>query len=130
MQMLLRAVVITLLTAAPLLATDYPFEQLHPDPARVSNVPKVNRINIVFVSDGYGAESLDRYKAACAEIVKLLLEERPYKEYRNLFTFTRVDVPVKGPTTSQSAGTPDGEDYDPEWILALCTCRRKCFSAK
>ena len=73
MQMLLRAVVITLLTAAPLLAADYPFEQLHPDPARVSNVPKVNRINIVFVSDGYGAESLDRYKAACAEIVKLLL---------------------------------------------------------
>ena len=105
-----RAVVALLLFCAGLArAADFPFESLHPAGA----VPKSNRINVLFVSDGYTREELDGYRERVRELVRALLEERPYKEYANFFTFTRIDnAPPDGPVTGTTLST--GEDVDLE----------------
>jgi formylglycine-generating enzyme required for sulfatase activity len=68
-----------------------------------SNGPPDNRIDLVFVGDGFQESELKLYAAATAHIWYAMLEHEPYASYRSFFNVHRVDV-----TSAES-----GVDNDP-----------------
>lgn len=57
-----------------------------------SNGPVENRIDLVFVGDGYLENELASYAARCDLSLEKLFEEEPFTSYRAFFNAHRVDV--------------------------------------
>lgn len=51
-----------------------------------------NRIDLVFVADGYTAEEQDKFAADVQKIVDGAFAQEPWKEYKNYFNVHRIDV--------------------------------------
>jgi len=58
----------------------------------IDNGPPQNRINVVFVGDGYTAAELDLYAAHVEDAVAGLFSEQPLAAYAGYFNVYRVDV--------------------------------------
>jgi hypothetical protein len=74
----------------------------------VDNGPTTNRVDLVFVGDGYQESELGVYAADVSNIVDGLFEELPLDEYASFFNVHRVDV----------ISTDSGVDHDrvfPTW---------------
>ena len=76
---------------------------LDPVTTLVNNGPTSNRIDIVFVGDGYTSDELDTYAEDVDEVWPTFLAETPLSTYATYFNIHRVDV-----TSPQS-----GVDNDP-----------------
>jgi hypothetical protein len=59
----------------------------------LQNGPRDNRINIVFLGDGYRYEEMNKYIRDVENTTAKLFEESPYKEYKNLFNVYAIEVP-------------------------------------
>ncbi|MGZ3691117.1 MAG: M64 family metallopeptidase, partial [Pseudobdellovibrio sp.] len=57
-----------------------------------------NRINIVFVGDGYTKDELTQFKIDVDTQIENLTKQEPFKSYRNYFAFNRID------TASENSG--------------------------
>lgn len=66
------------------------------------NTPTENRINLVFIGDGYTAEQVQVYHADVDRIVAQIFAKSPLGAYRDFFTVHRVDV------ISNQSGVIDG----------------------
>lgn len=69
----------------------------------VNNGPSANRIDIVFVGDGYTEEEMPSYASDVARIVPQFFNKEPLKEYASYFNVHRVDV----------ISAESGVDHDP-----------------
>jgi len=58
----------------------------------LSNGPSANRIDWVFVGDGYVDSELGTYAAQVQNLLSVLLSQEPFSSYRTLFNAHRVDV--------------------------------------
>jgi len=58
----------------------------------LDNGPPSNRIDLVFVGDGYVLNELGNYEVHCQTALNTLLAQEPFVTYRNLFNAHRVDV--------------------------------------
>lgn len=65
---------------------------LHFNVANLNSQPSTNRVNIVFVGDGYTSNELTQYASDVSTNVAQMLEQDPYKTYQSYFSFHRVDV--------------------------------------
>lgn len=63
-----------------------------PSTTVVANGPVANRINLVFIGDGYTKAELAIYDADVKEVVGRLFDEEPYRNYSAYFNVHRVDV--------------------------------------
>ncbi|WP_405097131.1 M64 family metallopeptidase [Micromonospora sp. NBC_01412] len=79
--------------------------------------PSGNRLDIVFVGDGYTQPELGTYAAQASRTWELLANREPFRSYRTLFNVWRVDLvsPVSGvsgdPTADVSRDTPLAASY-------------------
>lgn len=79
-------------------ADDSPVTSMSTDPsAKVAN-----RINIVFVGDGYTTAELAQYKKDVDSNIAILSSGEPFKEYLTYFNFHRVDVVSKQSGVSEA----------------------------
>src|SRR5262245_16191276 len=69
----------------------------------VSNGPPSNRIDLVFVGDGYTAAQVGVYASDVSSVLPVFLAEQPLAEYATYFNVHRVDV----------TSTDSGVDNDP-----------------
>ncbi|MCB9847892.1 MAG: hypothetical protein H6814_05710 [Phycisphaeraceae bacterium] len=69
----------------------------------VDNGPTSNRVDLVFVGDGYQAGELGLYAVHCQNGLDDLFAITPFSEYRNFFNAHRVEV----------VSTDSGVDHDP-----------------
>lgn len=56
------------------------------------NGPLNKQINLVFVGDGYRASELGKYRSDVEEVVEVLFNMSPFKEYKNYFNVFAVKV--------------------------------------
>ena len=61
----------------------------------INNGSSLNRVDIVFVGDGYTSEELSKYEVDAQNISDKFLEEAPLKNYKSYFNVHRVDVVSK-----------------------------------
>ena len=89
----------------PLLADVPGIEEAAPSPfvTLVDNGPSANRIDLVFVGDGYTSAELNAYAAHVDAVYPPFLNEKPLADYASYFNIHRVDV-----TSAES-----GVDNDP-----------------
>ena len=87
-----------------------------------------DRINIVFLSDGYQEEELDKFIEDVHWMEDALLGKSPYKEYRSYFNSFAIKVPS---AVSGAANDPDslidnyfGSTFNTAGIWRLVTARR------
>lgn len=79
------------------------FSVASPVTTLVSNGPPANRIDLVFVGDGYTAAQLGTYANDVNAVWPVFLAEPPLSEYASYFNIHRVDV----------TSTESGVDHDP-----------------
>ncbi len=65
-----------------------------------------NRINIVFLGDGYQESELDKYRIDVENLLAKILSEPPFSDYNNYFNAYRVDV-----ISQQSGADRPKDDY-------------------
>ncbi|MEV4418056.1 M64 family metallopeptidase [Catellatospora sp. NPDC049609] len=70
-----------------------------PSTTLVNNGPSSQRVDVVFLGDGYTSSQLELYRDDVDRFSAELLEEAPFSEYDNFFNVHRVDV------TSNQSGT-------------------------
>ncbi|HVK61121.1 MAG TPA: M64 family metallopeptidase [Bdellovibrionales bacterium] len=58
----------------------------------LKSVTSVNRINLVFVGDGYTASQIPVYVSDVDRSIASILKQEPFKSYASYFAFHRVDV--------------------------------------
>ncbi len=58
----------------------------------LNNGPSSNRLDLVFVGDGYVAAELGTYAVHVQNVLNYLLSQEPFATYRNFFNAHRVDV--------------------------------------
>jgi len=66
-----------------------------------------SRINLVFLSDGYQANELDKFIRDATDFSNKLFRESPYKEYKNYFNIHAIKVP-----SNQSGASHPGTATD------------------
>ncbi|MFF5206451.1 M64 family metallopeptidase [Streptosporangium sp. NPDC000396] len=102
------------------------------------NGPSENRIDLVFVGDGYTEAELGRYGEQVAAKWALLSNREPFKSYRKLFNVWRVDIPspvsgVSGdPSRDVVRNTPLGMTFwceGLERLLCVNEERAKAYAA-
>ena len=82
-----------------------------------ANGPSANRIDLVFVGDGYTAAEQPKFVAATERAWQALMSYEPYKTYQNFFNAERIDIasPVSGisadPTKDVKKTTPLGMHF-------------------
>lgn len=76
-----------------LLAVKLSSAQTFPVDTLIFNGPGENRINLVFLGDGYLAEDQDKYIADIGIITDQLFEASPFKEYPEHFNVIAIKVP-------------------------------------
>lgn len=67
--------------------------QIFPTDTLIFNGPGENRINLVFLGDGYLAEDLDKYITDIGIITAQLFDATPFKEYSKHFNVIAIKVP-------------------------------------
>lgn len=67
--------------------------QVFPTDTLIFNGPGENRINLVFLGDGYLAEDMDKYIADIGIITDQLFDATPFKEYSKHFNVIAIKVP-------------------------------------
>ncbi len=73
----------------------------------MQNGPRENRINIVFLGDGYRAEEISKYIRDVENTTTKIFDESPYKEYKNLFNVYAIEVPSLESGASHPGTAPD-----------------------
>ncbi|MGP1273257.1 MAG: M64 family metallopeptidase [Phycisphaerales bacterium] len=84
-------------------------------PARAPN--PANRLDIVFVGDGYTAAQLGTYAAQVTSFADAMFQDEPFATYRPLFAIHRVDV----------ASPESGVDNDPSLGISRNTAMNMAF---
>lgn len=102
-----KALLLALLTV--LLATSARAQRFPVD-TLIKTGPITNRINLVFVGDGYQASEMNRYLADVNVAVSQLFNEAPFRQYRAYFNVFAVRVPstqsgTTHPHTASDCGT-------------------------
>ena len=69
------------------------YGQKFPVKAIIENGPTDQRINMVFLGDGYQITEMDKYDKDVQAAVKEIFEQSPYKEYKELFNVYAIEVP-------------------------------------
>jgi len=82
-----------LIIAALILNCSISFGQTFPTDTLIYNGPGENRINLVFLGDGYLAEDLDKYITDIGNITTQLFNTTPFKEYSAHFNVIAIKVP-------------------------------------
>jgi len=59
----------------------------------LNNGPSENRVDFLFLGDGYLESEMDKYEADAAALLELFLLEPPYSDYRNYFNAHRINTP-------------------------------------
>ncbi|MES2854780.1 MAG: M64 family metallopeptidase, partial [Bdellovibrionota bacterium] len=72
--------------------------------AVVKGTPGLNRVNFVFIGDGYTRAELAAYAKDVDRSVDAMLKQEPFKTYRNYFSFARVDVVSKQSGVTRANG--------------------------
>jgi len=67
--------------------------QVFPVKTIMESGSRSNRINVVFLGDGYKSNEMEKYLSDVQKTTDKLFEESPYKEYKNLFNVYAVEVP-------------------------------------
>ena len=99
------------------------------------NGASANRIDLVFVGDGYTAAEQPQFAAAAERAWQNLMSYEPYKTYQNFFNAERVDIvsPVSGisadPTQDVKKTTPLGMHFWCHGIDRLLCVNDKAASA-
>jgi hypothetical protein len=63
-----------------------------PSETVVNNGPPQNRVDIAVMGDGYTAGEMGKYRADVEQLIRLMFEQEPYREYRRYFNVHRIDV--------------------------------------
>ena len=85
--------IFTLLLSFLLLLTGAGQAQTFPVDTLIKNGPLSNRINIVFVGDGYQATEMTKYLADVNRAVSAIFQEPPFSQYRQYFNVFAIRVP-------------------------------------
>jgi hypothetical protein len=83
----------------------------------VANGDPANRLDVVFLGDGYTADLLPKFAADAATVAAGLLAAAPYAEYRSYFNVWRIDVAsnqmgASHPSKGVTRDTAFGATYD------------------
>lgn len=68
-----------------------------------------NRINLVFLSDGYKANELDQYIEDVKKVMNDIFAQTPFKEYKSYFNVMAIRVPSNQSGASHSQSTTDAD---------------------
>lgn len=90
-----------------LLSSGHLFSQIFPVDTIMKNGERANRINLVYVSDGYQSSELNTFSTNTATINNELFSQTPFKEYKNFFNVFDVRVP-----SNESGAKHPGNAYD------------------
>lgn len=82
-----------MLLAALLLLPGLGQAQLFPVDTLMKNGPVRNRINIVFVGDGYQASEMSKYRSDVTAAAARLFAESPLQQYQRYFNIFAIEVP-------------------------------------
>jgi len=85
-----RIIIISLLI---FVFSNFSIGQTFPVKTIFENGPRDNRINMVFVGDGYQIAEMSKYNNDVQNTVDKIFNESPYKEYKNLFNVYAIEVP-------------------------------------
>lgn len=69
--------------------------------------PEQNRINIVFLGDGYGRDDLPKYRAQVDAIIHRFLAASPMNRFQNHFLFHRIELESEKSGISDSSKNKD-----------------------
>ena len=73
----------------------------------LTNGPAAQRLNIVFLSEGYTEDELARFPSDALEVLNALLNAQPYREYRSYFNAFTISV----------ASAESGSDHPSRGVL-------------
>jgi hypothetical protein len=84
--------------------------QVFPVDTLIKNGPLNNRINLVFVGDGYQASEMNTYLADVNRAVSAIFQQQPFLQYRQYFNVFAIRVPsaqsgTKHPRTATDCST-------------------------
>jgi hypothetical protein len=84
--------------------------QVFPVDTLIKNGPLSNRINLVFVGDGYQASEMNTYLADVNRAVSAIFQQQPFSQYRSYFNVFAIRVPsaqsgTKHPRTATDCTT-------------------------
>lgn len=90
------------------------FSQTYPLDTLMRNGERSNRINLVYLSDGYQSAQLPTYIIDATAINDALFSQSPFLEYKNYFNSFAIRVPsnesgAKHPATATDEGTSGGQ---------------------
>jgi len=78
----------------------------------VVNGPPDQRINIVFLSEGYTSAEMDKFAADVQTAIADLFTTSPYQEYESYFNVYAIEVPSRESGTDHPDRADDEEYYD------------------
>ena len=87
------------------------YSQQFPVKTVLLNGPTNERINIVFLGDGYKSNEMTKYENDVQNTIDKLFEEEPYKDYKNFFNVFAVEVPSNESGTDHPGGLADCGPY-------------------
>lgn len=76
------------------------YAQTFPVKTIIENGPRENRINMIFLGDGYRLNEMNKYLEDVNSTVVSIFNQTPYKEYKNLFNVYAIEVPSNESGTS------------------------------
>lgn len=83
------------------------YGQTFPVKTIIENGPRENRINMIFLGDGYRISEMNKYLADVNATVVSIFSQTPYKEFKNLFNVYAIEVPSNESGTSHPGTAPD-----------------------
>ena len=83
------------------------YGQTFPVKTIVENGPRDNRINMVFLGDGYQITEMNKYEEDVQATIEKIFNEMPYSQYKNLFNVYAIEVPSKESGTDHPGTAPD-----------------------
>jgi len=83
------------------------YGQTFPVKTIIENGSRENRINMIFLGDGYRISEMNKYLADVNATVDSIFSQTPYKEYKNLFNVYAIEVPSNESGTSHPGTAPD-----------------------
>lgn len=97
-----------LMVAVPLEAQVFPMDTI------MKNGNRTNRINLVFISDGYQSSELNTFKTNATDFNNAIFAQTPFKEYKNFFNAFTIKVPsnqsgAKHPGNATDENTSGGQ---------------------
>lgn len=86
----------------------YSYAQYYPIDSIMRNGNRANRVNLVFVADGYTAAQLPNFVANVTSINTGLFLQPPFAEYKNFFNSFAIQTPSVGSGSKHPQTTADG----------------------